>query len=303
MIFLPPCHSESVEFTRPRRISQAQTHPTPGIAALPLMAPQGQQIRSKRVRQEKPFPCRLPLPCRLLRSPFLPYSLTTYCLSPRRPTAPADCSLPRIGLIFPAKTDTLNLCAMDDSLRIKYVKTRSAWRDVADAARTTIRLEEGHKEPSSAWKRRMLLAEHSPIRQMIFRWKWINLKYWVSVHFARHKIGIEHYVSTQRSDRTGLDRDQAIQASRVDHECCANAQAMIAISRKRLCRQASPETTAAWNLVLDAIRETEPELRSVCVPECVYRGFCPEFKSCGYATSSDYRKAVAAYRADTEALL
>lgn len=183
-------------------------------------------------------------------------------------------------------------------LALKYLKPRFTWRDVADAARTTIRKHEGTKEPSSAWKRRILLAEHSPIRQMLFKWKWLNLKYWVSVHFVRHKIGIEHFVSTQRTDRTGVNRDEARQDALVDHECLANAQALIFISRKRLCRQASAETTAAWKLVLKAVQECEPELASVCVPECVYRGFCPEFNGCGYAKTPAFRKALAAYRSE-----
>lgn len=185
---------------------------------------------------------------------------------------------------------------MEQTLRIKYVKTRSAWRDVADAARTTVRKEEGDREPGSAWKRRMLLSEHSPVRLMVFRWKWINLKYWVSVHFVRHKVGIEHYVSTQRSDRTGMSREEMSQGALVNHECCANAQALITISRKRLCRQASPETTEAWQLVLAEVAKTEPELAGVCVPECVYRGFCPEFKPCGYAETPAYEEALQAYR-------
>ena len=179
---------------------------------------------------------------------------------------------------------------------LKYFKSRFAWRDVADAARTTIHMEEGDKEPSSAWKRRILLSEHSPIRQMVFKWKWLNLKYWVSVHFVRHKIGIEHFVSTQRTDRTGVDRNEIPQSAAVDHECFANAQALIFISRKRLCRQASAETTQAWKMVLDEVRKAEPELFSVCVPECVYRGFCPEFKSCGYAQTDAFQEAVEAYR-------
>jgi hypothetical protein len=192
------------------------------------------------------------------------------------------------------KYAVLNL--MDEQLKIKYAKTRSVWRDVADAARTTIHKEEGEKEPSSTWKRRMLLCEHSPIRQMIFKWKWINLKYWVSVHFVRHKVGIEHYVSTQRTDRTGQNRDDIPQSALVNHECCANAQALITISRKRLCRQASSETTLAWKLVLAEVQRTEPEIVSVCVPECVYRGFCPEFKPCGYSATPAYKKALKAYR-------
>ena len=183
----------------------------------------------------------------------------------------------------------------NSSLFLRFFKPCFKWRDVADAARTTIRMPEGTKEPSSAWKRRILLAEHSPIRQMVFKWKWSNLKYWVSVHFVRHKFGIEHFVSTQRTDRTGVDRDSLPQDSLVEHECFANAQAMIFISRRRLCRQASPETTAAWRMVLEEVKQTEPELYSVCVPECVYRGFCPEFKSCGYAATEAFAKARAAY--------
>ncbi|HRR35074.1 MAG TPA: thymidylate synthase ThyX [Kiritimatiellia bacterium] len=185
---------------------------------------------------------------------------------------------------------------MEQAVTLKYLKTRFAWRDVADAARTTIRMVEGDKDPSSAWKRRILLSEHSPIRQLTFKWKWVNLPYWVSVHFVRHKIGIEHFVSTQRTDRTGVDRTEMPQSAPVDHECFANAQAVIFISRKRLCRQASPETTAAWKLVLNEIKHLEPELFSVCVPECVYRGFCPEFKSCGYVNTDAYKEALAAYR-------
>jgi len=180
-------------------------------------------------------------------------------------------------------------------MQIEGLTIRGRWREVADAARTTVGLEKGRGEPSSTWKRRMLLAEHSPIRQLSVQWKWAGLKYWVSVHFVRHKVGIEHFVRTQRSDRTGKDRDQIAQSATVDHECLANAQAIINISRKRLCRQASPETQQAWRIFLDALSMQEPELAGVCVPECVYRGFCPEMKCCGYCQSEDYRAAVAGY--------
>ena len=142
----------------------------------------------------------------------------------------------------------------------------------------------------------MLLAEHSPIRQLSIKWTWVGLKYWVSVHFVRHKIGIEHFVRTQRTDRTGRNRDEIPQSAAVDHECLATAQAVINISRKRLCRQASPETQAAWRALLDALSTREPELTSVCVPECVYRGFCPEIKCCGYSQTEDYRAAMTRYR-------
>ncbi|MDO4528354.1 MAG: thymidylate synthase ThyX [bacterium] len=182
------------------------------------------------------------------------------------------------------------------ALEIEYFGTRSTWRDVADAARTTINKEAGNGEPSSAWKKRILLSEHSPIRQLVFRWKWVGLKSWVSVHLVRHKFGIDHFVSTQRSDRTGVDRNSARQDNPVSHECIANAQAILSISRKRLCMQASPETREAWKMLLAEIAKEQPEVAACCVPECVYRGFCPEFKCCGYAKTPAFEAACEAYR-------
>ena len=176
------------------------------------------------------------------------------------------------------------------------MKVRGSWREVADAARTTIRQDEGTGEPSARWKKRILLAEHSPIRKLCFNWKWTNLPYWVSVHIVRHKFGIEHFVSTQRSDRTGVAREANRQDAPVMHECFANAQALMFISRRRLCGQASPETRAAWKMVVDAVAEKEPEVAACCVPECVYRGFCPEFKPCGFFGSKAYKEALAKYR-------
>jgi hypothetical protein len=170
------------------------------------------------------------------------------------------------------------------------------WRQVADAANTTINKEEGIKEPSSNWKRRMLLSEHSPIRQLQLKWKWHDLLYWVSVHIVRHKFGIEHWVRTQRTDRTNIDRNDLPQGSLVEHECQANPQAIINISRKRLCFQASPETREAWKAVLESFKDTEPELYRCCVPDCIYRGHCFEFKTCGYYKSNDYKAWLKEYR-------
>ena len=183
------------------------------------------------------------------------------------------------------------------SASIKFLNVIGTWRMVADAARTTIRQDEGTKEPGAKWKKRILLAEHSPIRKLMFNWKWIDLPYWVSVHFVRHKYGIEHFVSTQRTDRTGDNREGKRQDSPVVHECMANAAEVMFISRRRLCAQASPETRAAWKMVVDEIAKVEPEVAACCVPECVYRGFCPEFKSCGYCGSPAWQAAVEKYRA------
>ena len=180
------------------------------------------------------------------------------------------------------------------------MKNLTAYTDVwpkgERAARTTISKEGEGTYPSDSWKKTILLAEHSPIRRIRFSWRWERLKSWVSVHFVRHKYGIEHWVSTQRSDRTGVNRDKSPQDTPVFHECEANAQALIFISRRRLCSQASPETREAWKEVKERVSSVDPVLGSVMVPECIYRGFCPEFHSCGYADTEAFQKALAEYR-------
>lgn len=166
-------------------------------------------------------------------------------------------------------------------MHIENFKMIGSWRDVADIARVTIGLDKGSGELSYKWKKQILLAEHSPIRKMHFQWKWIGIKSWVSTHFVRHKIGIEHFVQSQRTDRTGINRDKLYQSEIVNHECIANVQAIINISRKRLCRKSANETLEAWNCVVSNILAIKSPIYKICVPECVYRGFCPEFKSCG----------------------
>ena len=180
-------------------------------------------------------------------------------------------------------------------MKIVLRNYKDNWQDVKNATMNTIGKDKG-AYPSSDWKRRLLLSEHSPIRKLHIGWKWSDLKYWVSVHLVRHKYGIEHFVSTQRTDRTGISRDELPQNSLVNHECEANAQALINISRKRLCHCASPETRQAWQQVKSEIALVEPELASVMVKECIYRGFCPEIFSCEYYKSKAYKKELEEYR-------
>ena len=179
-----------------------------------------------------------------------------------------------------------------EAIMIDY---KDNWQAVKNAAMNTIGKDSG-KAPSSVWKRKILLAEHSPIRLLTFTIRLKDIPYWVSVHLSRHKHGIEHFVSTQRSDRTGVRRDELPQGALVTHTINVNAQALINISRKRLCNQASTETWAAWHEVVREVKSWEPELASVCVPECVYRGFCPEMKSCGYVDTNEYKNACKEYR-------
>lgn len=181
---------------------------------------------------------------------------------------------------------------------IDWIEYTDVWPKVKRAARTTINREGEGAYPADDWKKTILLAEHSPIRKIKFSWRWSGLKTWVSVHFVRHWLGILHWVGTQRTDRTGVNRDESPQNTPVFHECEANAQALINISRRRLCAQASPETRAAWCEVKNEVAKVDPVLASVMVPECIYRGFCPEWEKtcCGYVHTDAYKTALAAYR-------
>lgn len=174
-------------------------------------------------------------------------------------------------------------------MRVEILNYEDKWQAVKNAAMNTIGKESG-AYPDSEWKRNILLAEHSPIRLLTFTVRITDLPYWVSVHLTRHKVGVEHYVKTQRTDRTGVKRDELPQGALVDHTMVVDAQALINISRKRLCHQASTETRRVWMKVVDTLMKYEPELASVCRPECIYRGFCPEMKSCGCINLESYQE-------------
>lgn len=188
---------------------------------------------------------------------------------------------------------------LEGDIKISWFNPVTTWRRVMNAARRTIGKKPLEKEPSDSWKAKILLAEHSPIRLLEYDWGWEKIRQWVSVHLVRHHEGVEKFVHSQRQDRRELpcDRDQLPQGARNDMDMSANAQGIINMSRKRCCNCASLETRQAWKLVLDELENVDPVLRSKCVPECIYRGFCPEWMSkCKYFGSEAYWKQLADYR-------
>lgn len=164
-----------------------------------------------------------------------------------------------------------------------YIKIKGSWEDVVDDCRSTVGKPPLGHGPSDAFKRNILIAEHSPIRNISVRWKWKDIPSWVATHFVRH-IWYK-CVKSQRSDRTGIDRTKLPQDAPVDFTGEANAQHLIDTMRKRLCRQASPETRQYAENFKAALHEVEPEISDVLVPNCVYRGGCPELHNCGYFQS------------------
>ena len=136
------------------------------------------------------------------------------------------------------------------------------------------------KAPTEEWIKRLVEAEHSPIRELWFGIK-MEIPYWVSVHFVRHHIGVNHYIQTQRTDRTGVDRNEKRQDELVSHIMSVNAQELIHMAHKRLCKQASEETRQVMKMIVDKVVEVAPYMKSVLVPLCAYRnGKCTEMFPC-----------------------
>lgn len=175
-------------------------------------------------------------------------------------------------------------------MNIKDFRQVTPWSRALDAARITVGKEPTGKEPSDEWKARMLKAEHSPIRLVEYEWTWEGIPYWVTNHIVRHHVGCEKFVVSQRDDRNAneVSRADKPQGQLIDMHMCCNAQALINISRKRLCHKASLETRTAWWLVKCAVNDVDYVMANAMVSECVYRGFCPEPKSCGFVNTGEY---------------
>lgn len=156
------------------------------------------------------------------------------------------------------------------------------WLDTKNECRNTVNKEATQVEAANGFKKKLLISEHSPIRLLTIKWRWEGIYSWVSVHFARHWLGWDKWISTQRSDRTGIDRNKQTQDMPVNMDVRANAQALINVARFRLCYQASPETRNCMEELKREVCKREEEIADVMVPNCVYRCGCPEFKPCGF---------------------
>lgn len=179
------------------------------------------------------------------------------------------------------------------------------WNEALDAALWTVNKEGKHKNPSDKWIASACLAEHSMIREPRYIVEIKGIECWASQHIARHDAFAghtvreskeTHFVGTSRSDRTGIDRNKLPQDAPVSHRISLSAQDFITISKLRLCSCASPETRNAWKMVIEELRKINPVLASKCVPSCLYRGFCPEMKGCGYDKTEKFEKELQEYR-------
>lgn len=157
------------------------------------------------------------------------------------------------------------------------------WRRVKNHCRTTDNKDFTEKDASDTFKKNLLISEHTPIRLIEFDWSWIKMKYWVAMEWARHKF--EKYISSQRDDRLVDDtpRGKKPQEAPVKFDGFANMQNVIDAWRKRLCRVATEDAREYAEDFKETLHETHPLESDVLVPNCIYRGGCPEkFSPCGF---------------------
>jgi len=153
------------------------------------------------------------------------------------------------------------------------------WQIIKQAALTTKGLKPKSKV-SSEWKSKAILSEHSMLyfSDMIII---AEMQYKTATHLVRHNktAGFYMLIQSQRPDWTDKPRNPE---SIVKTIIKVNPKALIEISRVRMCGKAEMHTYQTWGEILIEIGKEEPELRKLCVPNCVYRNQCPEFESCGF---------------------
>lgn len=162
---------------------------------------------------------------------------------------------------------------------LRYPKAED-WERCKLLALNTVGKKYTGGEITDEWKRKILNAEHSPIRTLMFTIR-MEIPYFVSNHFVRHKIGVEHYVQSQRNDRqSNYDRELAPQSAMVSHIMDINAEQLMFMARRRLCNQADATTRFVMTRICERVDMTNPELSEFLVPMCAHLGRCPEFVSC-----------------------
>jgi hypothetical protein len=114
----------------------------------------------------------------------------------------------------------------------------------------------------------------------MFTIKMDGIPYCNSVHFVRHKYGVEHYVQSQRKNP---DRGAERQDAPVTHIMDINAQELIFMARKRLCYKADRETRLIMTAIKDKIEDKDFSLwNDIFLPQCrKQEKNCTEFKPCG----------------------
>lgn len=178
---------------------------------------------------------------------------------------------------------------------------------------------------------------HSPIRTQLFWVELRDIPLFVASQLVRSHVGVQFFQLSKRPDRGGSDfrkvcEDIATKAGTIfktegysfdeeyqhrtetahtirllpeqfdryaptDLAIIVNAEALITMSHKRMCKKASDETHKVFLAIREKIGECDPDLQCHLVPTCVFRnGICPEPNSCLYYASEPGRSQLQLYQ-------
>ena len=80
-------------------------------------------------------------------------------------------------------------------IKTKITKVQIDWTEIKNECRHTTNKEDTKVPATKEFIKKVLISEHSPIRLGKIKWSWDGIKSWVSVHFARHWLGWDKWVS------------------------------------------------------------------------------------------------------------
>ena len=165
-------------------------------------------------------------------------------------------------------------------MKTEIIKIKGDWEEVANDCRATVSKGELGHEPSKEFKRRLMISEHDPIRDIIVKFRWW-IKYWSAMHWKTHIW--RSRTNTQRNDRqSDYDRNSAPQNAPVDMMWSVNGEELITIANKRLCNLASQKTRELVRMICREVIKLCPEFKDELVPMCVRNGgVCYEMFPCG----------------------
>lgn len=168
-------------------------------------------------------------------------------------------------------------------MQTKITEVNINWLAIKNACRKTVSMKDSTIEPTTEWKRKLLICRHSPIRKGSVTFRWDEIPYAISTHFARHHEGCEKFISTSREDRTGVNRTERSQMDPVQMEMMVNIEAILNISERRLCTCADKTTLMYWKSFLEELKKVDPDIYWASVPQCVVKGGCCEpFSDCKF---------------------
>lgn len=157
--------------------------------------------------------------------------------------------------------------------------TENDWKEVYRRALVTIG-KKPVKVPDTKWKRDILRARHSPIRYLRFSFLLENIPSYVATHLARH-VHAQPYIKSQRNDRQAeYDRNKAPQDAPVNMIWDLNAEELMIVFNKRLCKQADETTRKVVSEMKRKLIEYDAMWEEFAVPMCLYLHECKEMFPC-----------------------